>query len=47
MSVTIRLMFDDDEMTRTSAVDLAQHLAAEAETYAGEAPWWAIEEQGS
>lgn len=44
MSVTIRLTFDDPDMTRASAVELAEHLAAEAEKRTGEAPWWAIEE---
>lgn len=41
---TIRLTFDD--LTRAKAMEVAQELAATAETLAGDAPWWRVESTG-
>lgn len=38
---TIRLTFDD--LTRGKAIEVAQELAATAETLTGDAPWWRVE----
>lgn len=38
---TIRLTFD--ELTRAEAMEVAQELAATAETLTGDAPWWHVE----